>query len=201
MGKIKLSVNIAKLCIMLVFLTSCAQSSYLLDNSKFTPFKEFNKTSMFDRSSEVMSLSIVDGREDKQFLGMAKTGARYTETPFVAEVTPQIFLETFYTKELSRRGLTLSGSAEAQIEIVINELWVDEIQEKFKGERARCQIDLSLFAKKDIKSFKGSYWAKIESAANLSDGTDHLTPTLASCLNVSIEKIVKDVKFSTFLKN
>jgi uncharacterized lipoprotein YajG len=182
-------------------LVSCAQNKFLLNKSTFVPYKEFDKKSMFTPNTEVMSVNVIDGRENKEFLGMAKTGARYLDTPLVAsDETPQQFLESYYLKNLRERGLLITDAAEAQIEIVINELWTDELQEKFKGERAKCHIDLTVFGKKGSETFKGSYWSKIKSAANLGDGSDHLAPTLASCLNTSVEKIVKNGKFETFLR-
>lgn len=197
MGKIKL---IVYLCFMILLVTSCAQRSLLLDKSTFSPYKEFSKKSMFTPGIEIKSLSVIDGREEKQLLGMAKTGARYTETPFVANVSPQKFLDKYFNNEFQSRGIFITDVAESQVEIVINELWVDELQEKFKGERARCQIDLTVYANHGSDSFKKSYWSKIKSAANLDDGSDHLSPTLASCLNMAVEKIVKDGKLSGFLK-
>jgi uncharacterized lipoprotein YajG len=196
MGKFKT----LSLFIGIFILASCAQSRFLLDQSTFLPYKEFNKKSLFSPGTEVMSVTVTDGRENKDFLGMAKTGASYKDTPFVSEGSPQQFLEPYYIRSLEERGLVMDDSAEVQIEIVINELWVSELQEKFKGERAKCHIDLTVFAKKGSKSFKGSYWSKITSAANLGDGSEHLTPTLASCLNTSVEKIVKEQKLERFIK-
>jgi len=196
MGRIKLIV-----CFMsLVLLSSCAHKNYVLEKEKVVPFKEFSKVTNFVDTPQILSLQLVDARENKDMLGMAKTGVSYTSTPLITPEGASVYLKAYFENALTQRGLEITDLAESELEIVINTLWVDELQEKFKGERAKCNVEIDVFAKKGLNSFKGSYWTKITSAGGLGDGTDQLAPTLASCLNEVVEKIVADQKLVSFIK-
>jgi len=191
-----------ELLLFLLFLVGgCAQSRLLLDRNLLIPFEEFAEKSKFKPGSQAVSLAVIDerDRDRKELLGMAKTGARYKDTPLIVPGGVKQFVKDYYLKEMSERGFVFSDQSSTLIELVVKNLWVDELQEKFKGERAKCHVEIELYAKKGPTSFKARYWAKITSAGNLGDGTDHIAPTLASCLNLSIEKMAKDNKFTDFL--
>jgi len=180
-------------------LYSCAHTNLSLDQNDFKPFKEYQSKTEFPAGSDVLDVKVIDSRESKQFLGMGKTGASYSDTPLTTPQGASTFISNYFTENLKARGLSLAGDSSVELEIIINKLWVDELIEKYKGERAQCNIDFQVYGKKELETFKGSYWAKITSGGDLSDGTDLLSPTLASCLNEAIEKIVNDQKLVEFI--
>ncbi len=178
---------------------SCATANLSLDQKEFKPFKEYEAKTEFPSGSNVLDVKVIDGRESKQFLGMGKTGASYTDTPLSTPQGASAFITNYFSENLKARGLNLSDESNVELEVIVNKLWVDELIVKYKGERAKCHVEFEVYGKKDLETFKGSYWTKITSGGDLSDGTDLLSPTLASCLNDSIEKIVNDQKLVDFI--
>jgi uncharacterized lipoprotein YajG len=182
-------------------LSSCAHTNLTLDQNEFKPFKEYQSKTEFPSGSEVLDMKVIDSRESKQFLGMGKTGASYSDTPLTMPQGASVFISNYFTENLKARGLSLAGSSNVELEIIINKLWVDELIEKYKGERAKCNVEFQVYGKKELETFKGSYWTTITSGGDLTDGTDLLAPTLASCLNEAIEKIVNDQKLVEFINS
>ncbi len=187
--------------IVLSFLAiSCAQTKVVLNNQKFKAYKQYSSLTSFPMGLEVMSLKVSDARENKEVLGMAKTGASYIDTPVLPAQGTAVFLNNYFQDALKKRNLLFSDQTSVELELVVNQLWVDELQEKFKGERAKCHVEVAVFGQNDQKSFKGNYWTKLKSAGDLNDGTEHIPPTLASCLNLIVEQIAKDQKLINFIK-
>ena len=78
--------------------------------------------------------------------------------------------------------------------------FVEEVIEKYKPERAKCKVDLNFHITSPSAKWSGNFWTEFTSAGDLSDGTERLSPTLASCMNAVVEKLVSDQKFIDILK-
>jgi len=101
---------------------------------------------------------------------------------------------------LTKRGFSVNEMDGVALEVVINELWVEELIEKYQPEKAKCKANVTVYLKEGNTSWNGNYWTEIISPGDLGDGTEKLAPTFASCLNEIVEKLVKDPSFTKNLQ-
>lgn len=185
----------------LLFVLSCANVEVVnIEKKELKAYPDFNKITF--ASSETSSFEIVDvidARLKKSHIGEAMVGLQFKKTPVKLYKDTALFLKDYFYSSLSARNFTLSDGSENKVTIIINKLWVDELIEKYKPERAKCVLDLSF----NMKNFKGEstikLWNTIISKGDLGDGTSKLAPTLASCLNEAVEKLVKNSSLYKFL--
>ena len=102
---------------------------------------------------------------------------------------------------LETRGfLIVNNDEKVSLDIVIKQLWVEEVIEKYQPEKAKCNISLVLKGTKGEQTYTGNFWTEIVSPGDMGDATDKLDQTLASCMNVVSEKIAKDKDLIKFLE-
>lgn len=189
-----------KFLIMAVFLSSCAMESYLLKQEELQPYKDMAQVSRVDNATKSINLrSITDSRE-LPGIGMALTGVKYKKTPIVLTTTFNQFMTDFIETELGKRNIVLSESSNLYMDVHINELWVEEIIEKHEPEKAKCKANISFDIEAPEKKWSGKFWTEYTSAGDLTDGTERLAPTFASCLNEIVEKLVNHKEFLELIK-
>lgn len=182
--------------LVLLLLVSCAQTQVSVKNSEVKPFKEFSKiTKVSDNFKSIVIDSVVDKREDQSAIGSALTGVKYEKTPVMLETSTDVYVKEYITQAFNRRGLFVTEIDGIKMSVHINELWVEELIEKYQPEKAKCKANLSVFIDEGKKSWKGNYWIEIVSPGDLADGTEKIAPTLGSCLNEIVEKMVNDKGF------
>jgi len=187
--------------LFLLLLVSCAQQRLVVNKEYSTPYKDFEKVTVMKSSKTFSILRVTDSRKEKDSIGTGLTGVNYTKTPYLLSTPLEEYLSNYFTESLEKRNVVVtSESADVQLEIVINELWVDELIEKHQPERAKCKISMTVYSKIDNTTWSGNYWTEIISPGDMGDGTEKLDPTFASCLNMVFEKFITDNSFSSLVK-
>jgi hypothetical protein len=181
--------------LILLILASCSTSNYLLKEKDILPYKETNNLTRSNQELKAFKINVIkDMRRDVSF-GNAYTGVKYQKTPIVMNSTVQTFTKVFFNSAFAMRNIHTSEDAQINLNIDIKEIWVEEVIEKFQPEKAKCRVEMIFHIDSPKKQWNGSYWTEFLSAGDLSDGTERLGPTLASCLNQLVEKLVNDDKF------
>jgi uncharacterized lipoprotein YajG len=179
----------------LLLLVSCSTSNYILEEQDILPYKETNSLTRSNQTLKPFKINIIkDMRKDITY-GNAYTGVKYQKTPIVLSSTVQAFTKDFFNSAFEMRNIHTSEESSINLNIDIKEIWVEEIIEKFQPEKAKCRVEMVFHIENENKEWNGSYWTEYLSAGDLSDGTERLAPTLASCLNQLVEKLVNDDKF------
>lgn len=185
--------------LVLLILVSCAQQSLTLKKDQVTPFKEFAKVTRTGEGLKTVSInSITDNRERKDHIGTALTGVQYSATPVSIGAPVDTYVKEYLVESLINRGFSVKEMDGVKIDVAINQLWVEEVIEKYQPEKAKCKANFTFYLKENHTSWEGNYWTEIVSPGDLADGTEKIAPTLASCLNELAEKWLTD---KGFLKN
>lgn len=190
-----------KVLLTLLAVISCANLGLVkIEKEELKAYPEFNRITF--ASSETANFEIVeviDARINKDNIGEALVGVYFEKTPVSLYKDTNAFLKDYFYSSLSARNFTLVEGSENQVTIIINKLWVDELIEKFKPERAKCVVDLSFKMKNSKGESTIKLWNTVISKGDLGDATKKLAPTLASCLNEAVEKLVKNNSLYQFL--
>lgn len=186
---------------MFLLLSSCAQQRIVL-SEKMKPFEGLDQTSAIPHATlPIKIMTVSDSRANAFALGEARTGARFKKTPVVSENGPENFVRSYLEKGLREREvLIVEQDQKVELNVSIHELWVEEVLEKFEPEKAKCRVSLEIHGVKNKEDYTGKFWTEVMSPGDLGDATEKLQPTLASCMNAVVEKIVKDKKFASFVK-
>jgi len=186
--------------LILLVLAGCAAESYVIKESELLPYKESSQITKLNQQSKTVTIaSIEDQRSDKSF-GFAYTGVEYKKTPVYLQAGLENVLKSQLSSSLQMRNIEVVPSGEVNLVVTIKELKVNEVIEKMKPERAACKLGLDFSISDKQSNWNGSYVTSFTSAGDMSDGTERLAPTLASCLNELVEKLMSDEKFTEILK-
>lgn len=188
-------------CGIALLSASCAQQKVMVKTDA-QPFKDLNQLSSLPQSSAPLKITAVKDLRNKGFaVGEALTGARFKSTPVFTEEKPEEFIQSYFIKGLKERGALIVAQDQAiDLQVEVNELWVEEVIEKFQPERARCKASFEFIGKSSAEEFRSKVWTEVTSPGDMGSATEKLGPTLASCMNSVIEKLVKDKKFREFIK-
>ena len=186
--------------ILATFLVSCSTATYQLNNQNILPYKEESTITKIDFKHKPIKIGqIKDLRKDLS-IGYAYTGVNYHKTPIIVSNSLQSFVSEQVENLFDMRDILLSENANLTLDIDVKDIQVSEVIEKYKPERAKCRVELDFHLLSDGDRWEGSFWTEYLSAGDLSDGTERLEPTLASCFNQVIEKLVNDNNFKNFIK-
>jgi len=187
------------LILMSLLFTSCATKQLVLTTSELLPYKESAQVTKINfQTKSVNILKIVDKREETTY-GFAYTGVQYQKTPLIFNENLNILLMDYFSTALDVRNISVALDGRP-LEIEVEKLWVEEVIENFQPEKAKCVVRLNFHMNLPEEKWSGKYWAEYISEGDLVDGTERLAPTLASCLNEIVEKLVNDQKFINLLK-
>ena len=189
-----------KLLLLTLFLSSCAVPSIMFKQDQMKAYKEASKISFISVSRDVNLVAVRDLRENKADIGHGLTGSTYSKTPIYLAHGVNAFMESYFKKAFEQRNIVVSKDSLNKLEIEIHELWVKEVIEKFKPEKAQCKANMSFKVTNTKGSWTGKKWVQFLSGGDMTDGTERLAPTLASCLNDLVEKIVNDIEFKKMIK-
>jgi uncharacterized lipoprotein YajG len=188
---------------ILFLMFSCAQQQLVLQSQEVTPFTEFSKKSRTGEGLKTIAVnSVRDNREvqNEKIVGNALTGVKYSNTPIELNISAHQYLKEYMIGALIDRGFSVDDSDGVKLDVVINDLWVEELIEKYLPEKAKCKANITVYLKEGKRSWNGNYWTEIISPGDLSDGTEKLAPTLGSCLNEIVEKLANDKSFLNNLR-
>jgi len=189
-----------KYLLLLAVVSSCAQPKLYLNEKEAVPLKEYSKKTKIRSSKSINIKLITDARKDKKYIGMAKTGVSYSPTPLELTKPFEIYLKSYLSNAFMERGAMVDALGEIELEFVVNEFWVDEIIEKYQPEKAKCRTNITVYTSVGSTNWSGNFWTEIISPGDLADATERLTPTLASCMNEIVEKLVKDETFRAIIR-
>jgi uncharacterized lipoprotein YajG len=189
-----------KYLLLLAVVTSCAQPKLYLNEKEAIPLEEYSKKTKVHTSKSINIKLITDSRKEKMYIGMAKTGVSYSPTPLELTQPFEAYLKSYLSNAFMERGVVVDNLGEIGLEFVINDLWVDELIEKYQPEKAKCKANITVYSSVGNTNWSGNYWTEIISPGDLADATERLTPTLASCMNEVVEKLVNDQSFKAIIK-
>jgi hypothetical protein len=190
-----------KLLNLLLFfiLTGCAADSYVLKKNHLLPYKESSQITKLSQEAPLVELISVDDIRPNQSVGFAFTGVEYKQTPIYLESSISNLVSEYLSSALEVRNIELVKSSKIKMKVEIKKFRVFEVIEKMQPERAKCELELSFKISNGSKNWSGSYLTEFLSGGDMTDATERLAPTMASCLNDLIEKMVNDEKFSNIL--
>jgi uncharacterized lipoprotein YajG len=190
-----------KFLLPLLLITGCASRSIILKQNSLLPYKEMSQVTKVPFNTKTVTLTkIHDSREVKTF-GKGFTGVQYEETPVVVDTSFNQFFDDYLVNALELRNIVVASDGGAlELEVDVRELWVEEIIDKFKAEKARCRANLTFHVKKQEEKWSGNFWTEFTSAGDLSSGSERLAPTLASCMNEIVEKLVVHKEFKNIIQ-
>ena len=182
-------------------LVSCSQTKIIMNKKNMIPYKDFaQKTVISDSFAAIQIVEVIDFRENTQDVGVALTGVQYKDTPVRLSEQFDVFISDYYRGALLDRGLNIvDDGAKYKLTIKVNELWLKEQAQKMP-EKVLCKANFTFELSGEKKNFQTNIWNETFSPGDMADGTTKLAPTLASCLNLVAEKLVKSEKFIDFIK-
>lgn len=183
-----------------LFLVSCSVSTYIMKENEMLPYKESAQVTKIVQNINSFELRSVKDKRDRASIGKAFTGVKYDITPINLNRPVNMHVRQFLENAFEMRNLNTKPGSELKMDVEINHIWVEEVIEKFKPERAKCKVDMSFHITGGNKKWSGNFWTEFTSGGDMSDGTERLAPTLASCMNSLVEKLVSDKKFIDILK-
>lgn len=189
-----------KFLLMLLILSSCAMSNIVLKKTELKPYKASSKISFISVSRDINLVEIVDKRINKSDIGYGLTGSTYSKTPVYLANGAVPFMTNYFTEAFEKRNIIINPNSKNRLSIEILKLEVSEVIEKFQPEKAKCYVKFNFNIKKASGQWSSEKWVKFLSGGDMSDGTERLGPTFASCMNDLIEKLVNDVEFKKALK-
>ena len=188
--------------ILLFLMVSCAQQKVVLQDVNLIPFEDFSKVTTLDQATLPVKLfELIDQRETMG-VGEARTGAQFKETPVEFRYGFSEYFKDYIKNSLKRRNVLMVMSDEkALMSITVKEFWTKELLERFQPERATCKISIDVKVQKNGDEYNGSFWTEVKSPGDMGDATEKLAPTIASCMNIIVEKIVNDQKLLKFIES
>lgn len=187
--------------LLMFLLVSCAKVSLVtLKKEELKPYPEFNSITYAKEETTDFEISeVIDAREVKTQVGEALVGVYFDKTPVELYKDTSLFLKDYLYSSLAARNFTVAQNSENKMVVIINKLWVSELIEKYKPERAKCEIDATIKFQNEKKAAQIKLWTSITSKGDMGDATEKLPSTLASCLNELTEKLVKSDALYQFI--
>lgn len=186
--------------VLMLLIVGCASNLVMVKQNELLPYKDSSKMTKFSSGEMNLSIEAVRDLRASKDLGFAYTGVKYSKTPIQLEKPIEVLLQDHFSNQLELRNIEVLSDSPTKLTISIVNFQVYELIEKFKPERAKCELQLEFAMIQNAKSWNGSYATEYISAGDATDGTERLAPAMASCLNNLIEKMVNDPQFIAFLK-
>lgn len=183
----------------LFLLVSCAATSIVVKQNELVPYRDSAKISKVPAGSASLQIESIRDLRASQDMGFAYTGVKYQKTPVLLETSIEDLVLNYLSEQLELRNIEVLSEDSTKLEVSIITFQVYEFIEKFKPERAKCEVQLEFKIQDGAKTWDGNYSVEYTSAGDLTDGTKRLAPTLASCMNNLTEKLMKDSSFIEFL--
>ena len=189
-----------KSILLILLVTSCATESLMLKKKELLPYKESSQLTKLQGLNKSINLTEVTDLRKTNLYGSAYTGVQYRKTPLTFDETLNAVVSDYMTSALEMRNIQVNVESEVNLVIEVEQMWVEEVIEKFQPEKVKCNVKMNFHVNLPNTKWSGSYWAEYLSAGNLGDGTEKLAPTLASCMNEIVEKLINDKKFINLLR-
>ncbi len=189
-----------KFLVIIFLLLSCASKNIILNESSLLPYQNMSQVTKVNMISQSFALKGINDNRTEKTYGFGYTGVQYDKTPIKMGKNFVPFFEDYITDAFASRNLVISSEGTLSLEVDVREMKVEEIIEKFQPERAKCKANLTFHVQTVNKKWSGNFWTEYLSSGDLSDGSERLAPTLASCMNEIIEKLVNNKEFLEIIK-
>ncbi len=186
--------------LLFLLIVSCSTPQYTLKQNELLPYKESSQVTKVKKANKALNFVGVFDRRDRQHIGKAYTGVQYQETPINLDKSLKPFLKSYLTDAFEMRNIRFNAASDLELKVEVEKFWVEEVIEKFQPEKAKCIVQMNFHINGKKQKWSGQFWTEFTSAGDLRDGTERLPPTLASCMNDIVEKVVNDKKFLKNLK-
>jgi uncharacterized lipoprotein YajG len=186
------------LCLLL--LAGCASDSYMIKESELLPYKESAQITKLNQESKSLRIASIEDQRVQKSIGFAYTGVEYKKTPVYLQKGLINTLKSQLSNSFEMRNIEVVPNGELNLLVVVKELNISEFIEKHQPERAKCKVAFEFSIDQNKTKWSGSYITSFISAGDMSDGTERLAPTLASCINELVEKLMSDEKFTNILR-
>lgn len=183
--------------VILLLTIGCAQQKVMLTGAEKPYENSVTETPVRVATKKLHIVEVLDNRTEMS-LGEARTGVQYSKTPVLLDKSMANFLSKYFKDEFYKRNILTTVSGGVEFKIMLNKLWLSEVLDN--TEAAKCEANFSFYAVDGAKTWKGNVWTEFQSKGDLSDGTEKLGPTLTTCLNNVVEKLVADKSFVDFIK-
>jgi hypothetical protein len=189
--------------IVIVLAVGCSSQSVVLEPS----VQSYEKINLKNNENlSPINLVRVINNTGEETLGEARTGAQYRKTPVLASESPEKLAELLLTKAFQDQRIIFDESSPYHMKVTINKLWLSEVLER--NEAAKCELELYFemsHESKTTSSLATKNWnnttkVTYQSQGDLQDATEKLAPTLTTCINIAVEKVVGSDDFIPFLK-
>ena len=194
-----------RLLFLTLVLQACAASSLVLKKNELLPYKESAQVTKVIGKPLSLRIEAINDKRKQSIYGYAYTGVQYQKTPLYMDSDLSKLMTDYLSDSFELRNIPVlkgEGAVTASNIIVdIHALWVEEVIEDYQPEKARCRADMAFHIATKSQRWSGRYWTEFTSSGDLSDGTERLAPTMASCLNEILEKLVQDKKFLTTISS
>lgn len=184
--------------IFLLMVTSCASSNILIKKEELVPYKDSSQITKVNQGKMELTIQSVSDLRASKDIGFALTGVQYTKTPLLIDKPVEVFIQDYISDQLELRNIEVLNDSPTRMEISIVNFQVYELAEKFQPEKAKCELQLDFKMNQNAKSWNGSYATEYTSAGDMKDGTTRIAPTMASCFNNLVEKMINDQEFRAF---
>ena len=178
-----------------MMMISCASSRLVLENAQLRPYKDMSQVSKLNGNTLQLNLVAVEDKRVNESVGTGFSGVQYNPTPVFLEERVSLYLQNYFIDAFASRNIEITNTASMILQIDIDELLVEEKIEKHQPEKAFCRGKITYHVTSGPQKWSGTFWTEYLSAGDLSDGTERLAPTLASCLNELVEKLVTNKEF------
>ena len=187
--------------LILILFTACSSQTVKVEPADLLPYKDSSAVTKLDPGLASLALeSVRDMRASKE-MGFAYTGVKYSKTPIVLSSSLEEFLTDYFIDQLEMRNVEVLNDSPTKLTVSVVNFQVYELVEQFKPERAKCELQIDFELNQDAKKWSGSFATEYVSAGDITDGTERLAPSMASCLNNLTEKMINDQEFINFFKN
>ncbi len=180
-------------------LLSCASGQLVLDNSQLRPYKDMSQVTTMSNTKVLINLVAVNDKRVNESIGTGYSGVQYTPTPVFLQEKVSLYLQSYFKDAFAIRNIQVSSESSKELEIDIDELLVEERIEKHNPEKAFCRGKITYHLSVGTEKWSGTFWTEYLSAGDLSDGTERLAPTFASCMNELVEKLVTNEEFKNLI--
>lgn len=189
---------------MTFFLSGCAIQKIVFKSAELeSPLKQFKEFTMTD-GMKLQDVLVFDYREQKESIGMARTGIFNTNTPIYLDDSFENVMKTLIRKNFEKRAVKFDVKAKHKLKIAIQKLWLDENANGLQPESSTCQMEAKfefISVKTRQPVYIGNASSNVQGTNSPFDTTESNGPALVTCVNYLVEKMVTDDTIKTLLKN
>ena len=194
--------SVSLVLVVSLFLVSCASSEMILPTDEMTPYPAAGERTQFLSKQTFQFANVVDSRNAPAHdVGWTESGLR-ERTPVRFENTVAQTLTQQITSELKKRGFNFSNPANIQISMTIQKLTLEKVvNDAFWAPSCDTELKFQLSQKQSGHQTEIAVKSRFTAPAPVLNNQEANAETVASCLNMAVERLVKNDDFQNFVAN